>query len=261
MRALILAAGEGTRLRQLKLDCPKPMVPIGGKPLLEHTVGWLRAYGVADIAINLHYRPEAVTGHFGDGGRFGVAITYSYEPQLLGTAGAAKKLQSFFDTTFVVVYGDVFTNLNLARLTSFHHSRGRGWPSDRGEDDSLPLSPSPPAYVTLSLYHVPNPSACGIVDLDGEGRVMRFVEKPPPEQVFGDLANAGVMVVEPGILDYIPPDTFYDFGHDLLPRLLADGVPISGLPIAEDEYLVDIGTPERYAWAQREWRSLQGVAF
>ncbi len=237
---MVLAAGEGTRLRPLTLDRPKPMLPIGEKPLLEHVVTWLRRHGITDIAINLHHEPESVTDYFGDGHCFGVSITYSYEERLLGTAGAARRLQSFFEGTFVVVYGDVFTNLDLTRLIAFHSI-------------SSTLFDLPIPFLTLALYRVDNPSACGVVELDGRGRVTRFVEKPPPDRVFSDLVNAGVMVLEPGILKYIPPDTFYDFGRDLFPRLLAVGIPLFGTPIAEDEYLVDIGTPTGYARARNVW--------
>ena len=120
MKALILAAGEGRRLGPLTLDRPKPMLPIGRTPLLEHLLRWLRRYSITRVAINLHHQPHVITGYLGDGSHLGMSIAYSYEEELLGTAGAARKLQSFLDETFLVVYGDVFTNLNLARLLRFH---------------------------------------------------------------------------------------------------------------------------------------------
>jgi NDP-sugar pyrophosphorylase family protein len=245
MKALVLAAGEGTRLRPLTLDRPKPMLPIGDRPLLEHLVGWLRRHGVVKIAINLHHRPEAIRDHFGDGSAFGVTITYSYEEKLLGTAGAARRLQDFLDEPFVVVYGDVYTNLDLGALCAFHHGQVRR---------RIGEGPAGGPLLTLSLYRVANPTACGIVALDGQGQVTRFVEKPAPDQVFSDLANAGVMVVEPGILAHVPEDVVYDFGHDLLPQLLEAGVPVCGLPIAAGTYLLDIGTPEGYSRALQVWR-------
>jgi len=237
-RALILAAGEGTRLRPLTLDCPKPMLPVAGQPLLEHTIRWLSAHGIREIAINLHHQPEAITDYFGDGRRFGVHITYSLEDPILGTAGAAKRLEHFFTGDFVVVYGDVLTNLDLTALIGFHRRQL--------------------AAVTVALYRVENPSACGLVGLDGNGRITRFVEKPPPDEVFTDLANTGVLVVESLVLAHIPPDTFYDFGHDLLPDLLAKGMPLYGYPIPDTTYLIDIGTPEKYQQAQLEWAEGQG---
>ena len=240
LKALVLAAGEGTRLRPLTLDRPKPMVPINGKPLLEHTLVWLRRYGAKDIAINLHYRPEAIVNHFGDGAAFDVRIVYSREETILGTAGALRKLNGFVTGgPLVVMYGDVLTNLDLGALLAFH---------------SQAMARDPLARVTMSLYHVPNPTEVGLVGLDENGRVTRFVEKPRQEEVFTDLANAGVLVIEPDIVDCIPPDTFYDFGQHLFPQLLQSGVSIYGWVIPQGTYLLDIGTPEKYAQAQREWK-------
>src|SRR5215213_7777200 len=124
MKALILAAGLGTRLGALTLDRPKPMLPVGGRPLLEHTVGLLRAHGVRELAMNVHYFPESITGHFGDGAADGVRIVYSREDMLLGTAGAARKLASFLDEPFFVVYGDVLTDLDLSDLAAWHRATG-----------------------------------------------------------------------------------------------------------------------------------------
>ncbi len=238
-KALILTAGEGTRLRPLTLDRPKPMVPVAGRPLLEHTVRWLHSYGVQEIAVNLHYRPEAIVSHFGDGAICGVHITYSHENPLLGTAGAVRKLADFFSASpFLVIYGDVLTDLDLRGLLTFHHERAVRNPS---------------TGATVSLYHVPNPTEVGLVGTDGGGRITRFLEKPRPAEVFTDLANAGVLVLEPGVISHIPDDTFYDFGRDLFPQLLASGVPLYGWVIPEEAYLLDIGTPEKYAQAQRDW--------
>lgn len=240
MKALILAAGEGTRLRPLTLECPKPMLPIGDIPLLAYIVKWLQQHGVYQIAMNLHHKPQAVVDYFGDGEKHGVSIKYSLEEELLGTAGAAKKLQNFLDTSFLVIYGDVFTNFDLGRFIRFHYDvRDGSTPSARG------------LAMTLALYRVNNPSECGLIDTDQFGRVTRFVEKPPPDQVFTDLANAGILAMEPGVLDYIPPNTFYDFGHDLLPDLLRRNVPVFGLPLNSEEFLVDIGTPQGYERAQQ----------
>jgi len=233
VKALILAAGEGTRLRPLTLERPKPMLPIGGIPLLGLLLRLLLRHGVRDIAINLHYKPEAVSAYFGDGARWGVRLTYSYEEQILGTAGAVRRLQSFLDERFLVLYGDVLTDLDLTALSAFHVARQ--------------------AALTAALYRVPRPWECGVVELDGEGRIRRFVEKPARAQVFSDLANAGVYVMEPGLVGEIPPDTFYDFGRDLFPLLLERGAPIYGYPIGPADYLLDIGSPDKYEQAQRDW--------
>ncbi len=233
MKALILAAGEGTRLRPLTRERPKPMLPVGGAPLLEHLLRLLARHGIRDIAINLHYKPDVVTGHFGDGALWGVRLTYSYEEQMLGTAGAVRRLQPFLDEPFFVLYGDVLTDLDLTALAAFHKARG--------------------AALTAVLYRVPRPWDCGIVALDEEGRITRFVEKPPREQVFSNLANAGIYVMAPGLIASIPPETFFDFGHDLFPRLLASGAALFGYPIGENDYVLDIGSPEKYEQAQRDW--------
>lgn len=238
-KALVLAAGEGTRLRPLTLDRPKPMLPINGKPLLEHIVEWLRRHGIQEIAINLHHCPEVITRHFGDGARMGVRIVYSYEDPILGTAGAVRKLNGFVNGgPLVVMYGDVLTDLDLSALLTFHRQKRLG--------DSL-------TGVTMSLYHVPNPTEVGLVGLDQSGRVIRFVEKPAPGQVFTDLANAGVLIIEPDVVQLIPPNTFYDFGLHLFPQLLRAGVSMYGWVIPPGTYLLDIGTFDKYAQAQREW--------
>lgn len=238
MKALILAAGQGTRLRHLTHARPKPMLPIQGKPLLHHLIVWLRDHGIRQIAVNLHHQPAAIPQYLGDGSRLGVALHYSYEPRLYGTAGAAKQLEGFLDEDFVVVYGDVFTNLNLTRLLDWH----RRGPSSRGET----------AAMTMSLYRAPDPTQCGVVELDARQRVTRFVEKPHPLQVFSDLAFSGIMVCGVQVLEYIPPNRMFDFGHDVIPALLAAGAPIYGLPLQAQESVIDIGTLPGYLYALRQ---------
>jgi mannose-1-phosphate guanylyltransferase len=232
MKGLILAAGEGQRLLPLTLNCPKSMLPVAGRPLLGHIVTHLRHHGVTQLAINLHHKPDVITAHFGNGRRWGVQILYSYEQQLLGSAGAAKKLAWFFDQTFVVFYGDLYTTLNLRPLISFHCRHG--------------------AMATVALYEVPNPTACGIVELDNRQRVRRFVEKPAPDEVFSNLANAGVYVLEPSVLRFVGSQLPFDFGHDLFPTLLDLGLPVMGFPI--QEFLIDIGTPDKYLALQQTYQ-------
>jgi NDP-sugar pyrophosphorylase family protein len=240
---MILAAGEGTRLRPLTLDRPKPMLPVGGRPLLEHIIAWLRHHGVTRIAMNLHHHPQVVMGHFGSGSALGVEITYSVEEQILGTAGGAKRLSAFLDETFVLVYGDVLTDFDLDALVEFHRSR--------------PKTP----HLSICLYRVPNPWDCGIVALDEGGRVIRFVEKPKKREVFSDLASTGVLLVDSELLKYVPDGCFYDFGHDLFPALLEAGVPLYGWTLPESAYLLDVGSPERYARVQQEWPTEAARAF
>lgn len=235
MKAMILAAGEGTRLRPLTMNQPKPMLQIAGRPLLEYTIAWLRYYGATQIAINLHHYPKVVIDHFGDGSAFGVDLTYSCEEQILGTAGGVKRMAHFFDATFVLVYGDVLTDLDLKALVDFHFDQPAG------------------PHLSMSLYHVPNPSDCGIVGVNEQGLITRFVEKPASQDVFSDLASAGVLVIDPELLEYVPEDCFYDFGRDLFPRLLTLGVPMYAWTVPETTYLIDIGSKNKYDKVQSEW--------
>ncbi len=230
MKAMVLAAGEGMRLRPLTHDRPKPMLPVAGLPLLEHTIYWLRGHGVRQVAINLHHKPALITQHFGDGSGFGVEINYSHEEQLLGTAGAVKRLERFFDRTFVVAYGDVFTDLDLTAMADFHRAR-------RGAG-------------TIALYHADNPTARGLVETAEDDGIVRFAEKPRPEEVFTDLANGGVYILEPEVLSFIPSESYYDFGHNLFPDLLRRGLALYGYAIPDSTCLIDIGSPESYQQAQ-----------
>ena len=225
MKGMILAAGEGQRLRPLTDHLPKPMLPIAGRPLLEHTILHLRDCGVTDLAINLYYLPTVIMDYFGSGSRWGVHLRYSVEERLMGSAGGVKYLQSFFaDDTFVVYYGDVFTQADLRLMVAFHRRAG--------------------ALATMGLYRVPDPWNRGIVQLDDSHTIVRFVEKPSRDQVFSDLANAGIYVLEPEVLDRIPAGRVCDFGNDVFPKMLAEGTRIAGYVI--EGTLIDIGLPEKY---------------
>lgn len=226
-RALILAAGLGTRLRPLTDVMPKPMVPLAGRPLLEHLLRLCARCGVRDVAVNLHYLPEVVTAHCGDGGAFGVRLRYGRETELLGTAGAVNNFRDFFSEPFFVIYGDVYFEVDLAAVAAVHEAKG--------------------ATATVGLYRVDNPTECGLVDRDSEGRILRFVEKPPV--AFTDLANAGLYAMSPKVLDSIPEAGFCDFGHDVFPALLAAGEPLYGHVL--DGYVMDIGSPQKYERAKR----------
>lgn len=229
MKGMILAAGEGKRLRPLTRYLPKPMLPLAGRPLLEHVITHLRDCGVTRLAINLHYLPEAVMGYFGDGSRWGVSLRYSVEDQLLGSAGGVKRLQPFFDDTFLLYYGDVYTRADLRPMIEFHRQSG--------------------ALATMGLYRVLDPWNRGIVQLDDAGAIARFVEKPSRDQVFSDLANAGIYVLEPEVLDMIPEGQVWDFGHDVFPAMLAQGSHVAGYII--EDTIIDIGLPEKYRYANR----------
>jgi NDP-sugar pyrophosphorylase family protein len=232
MKAFILAAGLGTRLESLGLDVPKAMVPIGGKPLLQLHVETFREQGIRELIVNLHHLPEKITDHFGDGSRFGVRITYSYEPQLLGTAGAVKKMEAALrDETFIVLYGDNLVRMRFAPLLAFHRA-----------NDSI---------ATMALYESAEPWTGGVVETDEGGRVRRFVEKPKREEVTTNLISAGIYVFEPSVLDAIPAGQFSDFGKDILPKLLAEGKPVYAM--CPRVYVRDIGTPERLIKARDDF--------
>lgn len=235
MNAMVLAAGKGTRLYPVTETLAKPMVPIAGRPLLEHTIGWLRAHGIRRVAINLHHRPESVRGHFGDGSRFGVEIRYSEEPELLGTAGGVKRMEAFFDDPFLVVYGDVLTDLDLGALLAAHRSAGR-----------VP-------HATLAVDQRPDTTQGGVVELDADNRIRRFVEKPRPGELSSPWVNSGVMVLDRALLARIPAGRFSDFGREVLPAWLLDDVPLYGWPLPPGTFLLDVGTPGSYAHAQRTW--------
>jgi len=232
MKAMILAAGEGIRLKPLTLETPKVLLPVGGVPLIEHTLVWLRSHGVSEVAINLCHLGDKIRDFLGDGSRLGVSITYSFEEKLLGTAGGVKKLERFFDGTFVVVCGDILTDFDLAAMAGFHQARG--------------------SAATLAVLQVADPRQYGIVSMDRRGRVLSFVEKPPPGSEAGKLGSAGVYILGREVLDYIPGQCFADFARDVFPEIIELGVPVYGYHLKAEDYLLDIGTIERYRQANED---------
>ncbi len=234
-RAMILAAGHGTRLRPLTERLPKPMIPVGGRTLLEHTIEQLSAAGVQEIAVNLHAHAGVIADHLGDGSRFGVRITYSFEPQLLGTAGAMKALEHFFsEGPFFVVYGDVYTRVDLQQLLDHHRSRR--------------------ALATIALRRPDDVSQCGIVQMDEDGWITDFVEKPESVDDPADAwANGGVYVVEPAVLRHIRRDAEQDFGRDVFPALVRSGRAVAGF--RSDGGCWDVGSVGRLRQVDLLFRS------
>ncbi len=230
MKGVILAAGRGTRLLPLTATCPKPMLPIAGRPLLEHVIRLLVAHGIDDLYINLHHLPESIRTYCGDGTRWGARIQYSHEPVLLGTAGAVRRLSSRLgNAPFLVYYADNLTNFDLHALYRAHVRAG--------------------AAATLGLLWMDEPSTRGIVGLDEDGRIDRLIEKPRPGQVFADyLVNAGTYILEPEVITHIPASGYSDFAHHVFPALLGRGVPLYGYSLRGQ--LLSTDTPERYAQAQ-----------
>jgi NDP-sugar pyrophosphorylase family protein len=237
MRALLLAAGEGTRLHPLTVDRPKPMVEVGGEPAVAHSLRWLRCQGVTEVAINLHHHPRILQDFVGDGSRFGLTVSYSVERSILGTSGALRPLLEFFqgEDPFVVLYGDVLTNLDLQGVLDAHETAE--------------------ADATVVLTRVEDPTRAGIVSFDAEHWITRFVEKPKASEVFSECANAGVYVCGPRVLDYVAPRGQQDFARDLFPAMLADGRRLLGSPT--EAMVIDFGSRERLGIAAEAIRAGQ----
>jgi NDP-sugar pyrophosphorylase family protein len=232
MKAMILAAGEGTRLRPLTLELPKVLLPIAGMPLIQWTLSWLKNHGIEEIAINLFHLGQRISGFLGDGSGFGVKIVYSPEEALLGTAGGVKRMERFFDGTFVVVYGDVLTDFDLGAMIEFHKRRD--------------------SWATIALWEFPNPWDVAVVSSDQEGRILELVEKPPRGSKVGNLGSGGIYVLERQVLDYVPSEGHCDFAYDVLPNLIMLGAPVYGYALSSEDYLIDIGTWENYRKANED---------
>ena len=231
MRAVVMAGGEGSRLRPLTSGRPKPLVPVANRPIMEHIVRHLARQGVTDVVATLHYLGDEIREHFGDGEEFGVRMTYATETTPLGTAGSVKNAEGLLgDGTFLIVSGDALTDLDVGKALAFHRARG--------------------AVATIVLKRVPNPLEFGIVVTDDEGRVQRFLEKPTWSEVFSDTANTGMYILEPEILGLMEPGRAYDWSGEIFPRLLAEGRPIVGYVM--EEYWADVGSLAGYHEAQED---------
>ncbi len=230
MKAVIMAGGQGTRLRPLTSNQPKPMLPVINRPMMEHIVRLLKRYGFEDMVVTLQFLPSLITNYFADGSEWGAAMRYSTEFIPLGTAGSVKNASSHLDDTFLVISGDALTDIDLTRIVDFHRRNN--------------------ALATLTLVSVENPLEFGIVVTDTDGRIERFLEKPNWGQVFSDTINTGIYVLEPEILDFIPEGKSFDFSKDLFPLLLEKGYPLYGY--VADGYWCDIGNLEQYVSAHKD---------
>lgn len=222
MKAILLAGGQGTRLREISQGLPKPMMPLLGKPLLERIIELLRENGCHDLCITLCYSPERIRSYFGNGQRFGVRIEYMIEQEPLGTAGAVRNCRKFIDGDPVLVMsGDSACDFPLAELMQ-KHKEG----------------------ISIALASHSEPLPYGLVLTDKEGRVTGFVEKPDWQRVVTDQVSTGIYVLSPDAVDRIPPTGPCDFARDLFPALLAAGYPLYGRELPG--YWCDIGTPRAY---------------
>ncbi len=231
MKAVIMAGGEGTRLRPLTSNAPKPMLPIANRPMMEHVITLLKKHGFDDIVVTVAFLANAIKNYFGDGSELGVNITYSDEPAPLGTAGSVGNARHLLTERFLVISGDVLTDIDLTEVWKYHEQRG--------------------AMATIALTAVANPLEFGIVITREDGSIERFLEKPTWGQVFSDTINTGIYVLEPEIFDYIPSGRSVDFSGDVFPRLLADSQPLYG-PVLEAGHWEDVGTLEGYLRAHKD---------
>jgi mannose-1-phosphate guanylyltransferase/phosphomannomutase len=231
MKAVVMAGGEGTRLRPLTSSRPKPLVPILNKPCMQHTIELLKRHGITDIVVTLYYLADEIEGYFGDGSELGVNLIYTVEDTPLGTAGSVKKAEQHLkDDTFIIVSGDALTDLDVDKALAFHREKG--------------------SVASLILQHVDNPLEFGVVITDEGGRIRRFLEKPSWGEVFSDTVNTGMYILEPSVFEYMQPDTPYDWSQDIFPRLLAEDKPLFGYVLGE--YWTDVGSLAQYRQAQYE---------
>ncbi len=246
MKAMLLCAGYGTRLGDLTRDWPKPMLDVGGAPLLAYLLGHLRAQGIVDVAINLHFRPEVIRDAFGDGSKWGLRLTYSPEAQLLGTAGGVKLLEPYFregGEPFLVQYGDILTNQDFGELFRVHRERG--------------------ALVTVLVHRRARSNSVVIRD-EATGRIDGFLERPTEAAragVASTWVNSGVCVCSPEVLDHIPAGRAADFPRDVFVKLAGTG-RLYSVPLSGDRCAID--SPERLEQARvmvggGTWPRLDGV--
>lgn len=226
---MALAAGKGTRLFPLTGEIPKPLAPVVDTPIIGHIFGLLAKHGIDEVYVNIYYLADALLEAYGEESRTnGMKIRLNREDELLGTAGGVKRLADHFDDTFVVVSGDALTDVDIGELVRFHREKG--------------------ALATIALRRVYDTSEFGVVEIDADGDILGFQEKPDPQEAISTLANTGIYVLEPRALDYIPEDTFFDFAKDVFPKFLENGERFVGYQ--GDFYWSDIGTLEAYRQAQ-----------
>jgi len=227
MKAVVMAGGEGSRLRPLTCNRPKPMTPVANRPIMEHILRLLARQGFSQVYATVHYLADEIESYFGEGRELGVGIHYSVEDTPLGTAGSVKRLEPHLDETFLIISGDGLTDANLQAAVEFHRQQG--------------------AVATLVLKRVPDPLEYGVVITEPDGRIQRFLEKPSWGEVFSDSVNTGIYILEPEVFSRLEPDRPADFSRDLFPLLLQEGAPLYGYGI--DAYWTDVGSIQQYQQA------------
>jgi NDP-sugar pyrophosphorylase family protein len=235
-KVVIIAGGKGERLRPLTNKIAKPMVTVGGKPILEHNLDLFKKYGFSDFIFALCYLPETITSYFGDGRKFGVNIDYTYEDpeKPLGTAGAVTLAKEKINDTFIVTYGDSIRVINVSEMLNFHKEKK--------------------AFATICIYKRFGPYPKSMIIFDESGRIKEFKERPKPEELKGDFvwANSALYIFEPGIFNYIEEGKQIDFGKDVFSALLADKKKIFAFPMKG--YFIDIGNKEKLEKANKDYK-------
>ncbi|MEO5875284.1 MAG: mannose-1-phosphate guanyltransferase [Streptosporangiaceae bacterium] len=234
MKAVVMAGGEGTRLRPMTANQPKPLLPIVNQPIMEHVLRLLKRHGFTETVVTVQFLAALIRNYFGDGEELGMELQYATEEVPLGTAGSVKNAEDALkDDRFLVISGDALTDIDLTDMVRFHQENG--------------------AMVTIGLKRVPNPLEFGIIIVDDEGRIQRFLEKPTWGQVFSDTVNTGIYVMEPEVLERVALGENVDWSSDVFPKLLAEGAPLFGY--VADCYWEDVGTHESYLKAQADMLS------
>lgn len=230
MDAVVMAGGRGVRLRPFTRNKPKPMIPFLNRPVMEYAIQKLKSAGFDRIIVLLGYLPDMIREYFGNGQDFGVDIEYIDRNEPFGTAGAVKRAAEHIEDTFMVLSADTITGMSLRKFMKFHENKG--------------------GKVNIALSEVDKPYQYGIALLDDDDKIYKFLEKPKKSQVFSNLVNTGIYIIEPEIMEYVPPKTNFDFSKNLFPFLLKKSEPIFGY--RSSEYWADIGTPKKYLRATRD---------
>lgn len=221
MKGIILSAGKGTRVKEVNKELPKLLIPLAGKPMIVWNIELCKKYGIENIAINTHYMADKIKNYLGDGSQFGVKIKYNYEPNLLGTSGALSNFKDFFNESFVVIYGDIISQLNINKIKEFHK-----------KNKSL---------ATLVVHKTNHPEDSDIVQMNENNMITKVIHKPGNTD-FGDLGNAAFYIIEPKIFDYLPEGES-DFIKDVFPKMISTRESLYGYKT--DEFIEDAGTPLR----------------
>lgn len=246
MKAMILAAGKGTRLLPLTKNLPKCLMPLAGQTLIDWQLSWLKKHGVTECVINLHHLPEQVRVHCGDGAAFGLHLEYSFEPELLGTAGAVQKVAEFFaDAPFFVIYGDNFSQWDLGRLKASNQFPQFQRAADSGRE----------ALGVMAVHWREDVTHSGMVETDAADRILRYLEKPRADAVTSHWVNAGFYYLHPKVLDYIPAGEFCDFSYHVFPAMLQAGEALYAAKM--DEPIIGIDTIEAYQRADEYAKTLK----